>query len=421
MKRVVLLVLVFLLLPLGSVVLGADRTIAVINFTNNTGSEGLDYLSSSLPDSITARLSRSDEVKVVERSQLSKVLNEIELEQSGLFNKSEVSRAGRMTRADILILGSYSGDPSRLVLTLKAVEIKTARVLYGRVVQADLGKIFDMANQAAATIATVISGKDVGMLTVSTSPDQCDIYIDGMLAGQSPLVEYKLPAGEHRIRAVKEGYVDDQVTLAIRKNDTATWNPVLPEKQVLNRSEFSIGVSALIPTNTDLTPSPIFLAALGHNFERWNITGEVGFSRIDHDQRFEHLGNEIEQDRWYNYTTLNAHITYILYTRWKLVTPYAGVFAGYGKLIDYRSNDAYDDSEEKLRSQNIWSLGTRLGANILPFGAFSLFLEGRYYYTPPSVIRDEYQSQGVLGGLIKTEHEYKFNYFTIGGGLKYYF
>ncbi len=419
-KRITLLVICIIITG-GYAVAASSPTIAVLNFTNNTGSKGMDYLSTALADSISATLSQSEDIQVVERSRLSSVINQVELEQSGMFSKTDISRAERMTNADVLLLGSYSGTPSSITLIIKAVDIKTALVLNGRVVTAHLSELFDSANQAAGIIAAVVSTKDVGRLTVSTSPDECDIYIDGMMAGKSPLIEYKLPAGEHRIRAVKKGYIDDEVTLAIRTNGSATWNPVLPEKQVLNRSEFSVGVSALIPANKDLTPSPVFLAAIGHNFDRWNISGEIGFSRISHDQVFQHLGSEVEQDRWYNYTSLNGHIAYILYTGWKLVTPYAGIFAGYGKLVDYRSNEAYEDGEEKLRSHNLLSLGGRLGANILSLGKFSLFVEGRYYYTPTLVTRDEYQSQGVLGGLIKSEQEYRFNYVTMGGGLKYYF
>jgi len=193
----------------------APRTVAVVNFTNHTGGIGLQYLSRSLPESISATLAQSKDIRVVERGQLGRLIDEIALEQTGIFDERVVSRAGRLVRADVLILGSFTGSPDDIVLSLKAVDAATGNVIDGRVVRAPLAKIFDSANHAALSISVLIAGKNLGYLSVGTTPDGADIYIDGMQVGRSPLVEYKLPEGYHRLRAVKSGYLEADTTIAI--------------------------------------------------------------------------------------------------------------------------------------------------------------------------------------------------------------
>jgi hypothetical protein len=48
-----------------------------------------------------------------------------------------------------------------------------------------------------------------GTLSVTTDPDKADVYVDGHLAGQTPGNLVGLSAGEHRVRIVKSGYLEN--------------------------------------------------------------------------------------------------------------------------------------------------------------------------------------------------------------------
>ena len=124
MRISTILLIIFFAAPGG--LHAAKPSVGVVNFTNHTSGAGLQYLSKSLPESISATLSGSKDIRVVERAQLAKIVDEIALGQTGLFNERQISRAGRMIRADVLIIGSYSGNPERIVLTMKAVRVTTA-------------------------------------------------------------------------------------------------------------------------------------------------------------------------------------------------------------------------------------------------------------------------------------------------------
>lgn len=401
--------------------LAAPRAVAVVNFTNHTGGKGLQYLTNSLPESISAGLAQAQGIRIVERGQIGAIISEIALSQTGLFDEQMVTGAGTLVKADVLILGSYSGNPENIVLTIKAVDIATGRVLDGRVVKAPLADLFDMANQAALSMAAVISGEALGILSVSTTPDGADVYVDGLLAGKAPLVDYKLAAGAHRLKAVKSGYLDAETELTIAKDARENWTPYLGESRVRNRSEIGLGVSYLKPFYKELDGAPLFTLFVGHTYNRLNISGEMGYAVIDHNQVIDTPFGDITQERWYRYFSLTAHAAVIPFEISSYVTPYGGAFIGYTSLTDFRTNKSRDNDREKLASQSLMHMGLKLGATIAPFAKIGIFLEGRYYYYPVKATREVFESQGLLGGLKSHDTEYSFNHITFGGGVKYFF
>ena len=60
------------------------KAAAVVPFQNNTGSKGLDFLASSISESVSTAVARTTHLRLVERAQLKSVLKEMELHQSGL-------------------------------------------------------------------------------------------------------------------------------------------------------------------------------------------------------------------------------------------------------------------------------------------------------------------------------------------------
>jgi TolB-like protein len=395
-------------------------TVAVMDFVNNTGSEGLAYLSDSLPEALSASLANIEGIQVVERVQLDRVLEEIELELSDLFDEEAASNVGRMAKADVLLLGSYSGDPEEVILSLKAVEIETATVLTGKVLLVPLGELCDQDHQAAWVIGNIIAGREVGSLSVSTAPAGAVVYIDGLLVGKSPLVEYKLTVGTHRVKAVLSGYLDKEVTVVIDPNELEVWKPVLIEQQTKNRSEFGLSVVGLIPLKGEIKPAPLFAGFFGHTFNHLLVSGEFGFSRIDQSETIDSPFGGIEQARWYNYLNATVSLSYIFRDSSRFFRPYAGGFVGWGRLVDFRKNRAFEDDKETLQEQHLLSLGLKVGTLFAPYTKFGVYLEGRLGYSPLEIIRDEYESQGLLGDLLKKESNFRFNTVSIGGGVKFF-
>ena len=58
----------------------------------------------------------------------------------------------------------------------------------------------------SAPAASATTGQLVGGLTVDSRPQGAAVFIDGKLAGATPLNVPAVPAGEHAVRLEREGY-----------------------------------------------------------------------------------------------------------------------------------------------------------------------------------------------------------------------
>jgi TolB-like protein len=196
------------------------KTVAVVNFSNSSASRSLDYLKTALPESVSGTLSSSREITVLERHELKQLLKEIELEQSGVVDSGQVARAGKLLRADVLLMGSFSGDAERINVTLRAVDVTSGAVIEGRSVSASLATILDEAGKAALAMASAIAGGKSGRLTVTSSPEGAEVLIDGIVIGTTPVVEYRLSAGSHSVFVRKPGYESAERNATIRPGET---------------------------------------------------------------------------------------------------------------------------------------------------------------------------------------------------------
>jgi TolB-like protein len=253
-----------------------QKTVAVVNFVNSAGQPGLNYLKTALPESISGSLSASREVRVVERSGLTSILKEIELEQSGVVNPGEVARAGKLARADVLLMGSFSGNPEKITVTLKAVDVATGVVIEGRSVTAPLSDILEQCGQTSLAMAGAIAGGKTGLLTVTSAPDGAEVLIDGIVAGKTPLVEYKLTAGQHSLFLRKAGYQEAEKNIAIRAGATERVTETLAPARESVQMFLGFGYQRVFPSAAALQAGNVFSGQLGVNFGRW--TADISYA-----------------------------------------------------------------------------------------------------------------------------------------------
>ena len=115
----------------------------------------------------------------------------------------------------------------------------------------------------------VVSGRDFkenvskleainGRLNISSTPFEADIYIDGKLYGQTPMLIPQLLIGEHIVEIKKEGYKDLQEIITIEEGKIAEKSFVLQEvASVMLTSEPSNANIEINGTNFGFTPMKI--------------------------------------------------------------------------------------------------------------------------------------------------------------------
>jgi tetratricopeptide (TPR) repeat protein len=134
---------------------GADRarlqTIAVFPFDNNavTDRERLDFLREWLPDAFAERITQSGEMRVVERRELLRILQEQKVAASELAARETRVRLGRITGAQTLLFGGFSAVAEQMQIDARIVDAESGVVLQSLSVRGDAAAARQLAGQLA--------------------------------------------------------------------------------------------------------------------------------------------------------------------------------------------------------------------------------------------------------------------------------
>ncbi|MEZ0367846.1 MAG: FlgO family outer membrane protein [Candidatus Sericytochromatia bacterium] len=126
--------------------------LVVLPFRNLSRQSEDDWLGESFSENLTAALSQSEQLELVERSQLDMVMAEQGLGQSAFADEATAPRLGRLIGARQLLLGSFQKQGQRLLVNARLVDVETGRILSGRAVQleGDYERLFALQSQLAA-------------------------------------------------------------------------------------------------------------------------------------------------------------------------------------------------------------------------------------------------------------------------------
>ena len=90
---------------------------------------GLKGYGPKIADALFATLASAPEIYLVDRQDLDNVLNEHQLNLSGMVNSQQAVQVGQLTGAKLLITGTINEFDSHLVLVAKIISTETSRVL----------------------------------------------------------------------------------------------------------------------------------------------------------------------------------------------------------------------------------------------------------------------------------------------------
>lgn len=163
-KRPFFILIVLILCNYGIVFSGNAEpplTVAVSSFSTNGGSSDQQWIGNSCIEAITAKLSGQKNVKIVERQYLSKIIDEIKLQASGLVDENTAVEAGNLVAVKYFIFGSATISESNLMLRVKIVDVATTQVKASSEVNGALNEIFKLQNELAQKISNGLALGDV--------------------------------------------------------------------------------------------------------------------------------------------------------------------------------------------------------------------------------------------------------------------
>ena len=133
-----------------------QKTIAVVYFENNSifQKEELASLSKGLADMFITEMSKIEALKVVERAQLQKLLEEMQLGQAGMLDQSTAQQVGKLLGAQTLLLGSFLNMPGdKLRIDARIVEVETGVTIKAEEETGKMKKLFEMVQKLTKKIA----------------------------------------------------------------------------------------------------------------------------------------------------------------------------------------------------------------------------------------------------------------------------
>jgi hypothetical protein len=100
------------------------RAFSVVPFTVTARDTSLRPLAFAMADFLTADLSQSPELKLVERQQLDAVLRELDLVDAGITDPRSAPRVGKLVGARRILIGDISSEPGGdIVLNARVVDV----------------------------------------------------------------------------------------------------------------------------------------------------------------------------------------------------------------------------------------------------------------------------------------------------------
>lgn len=132
----------------------ARPTVAVMYFNNGAiGSAHADMsaLSKGIADLLITALQGNASIRVVERDQIQKLVQEQQLGQSGSVDRETAVRVGRILGAQHMIFGGFVTDPSGRTMRLvaRAVNVETSEIEFVETVSDKPDNLFAMIDRLA--------------------------------------------------------------------------------------------------------------------------------------------------------------------------------------------------------------------------------------------------------------------------------
>lgn len=142
-------------------------TMAVIDFKDQTGMKNGESLARTVTDALTASLTESRVIQLVERSRIKKIVEEQALSLTGLIDTQEVSEVGKMLAAHYLVIGSISRYENDWFAASRLLEVKTGRIITAKMIEADgLSELIKKIKKTARNITKKVELEKAGEKTV---------------------------------------------------------------------------------------------------------------------------------------------------------------------------------------------------------------------------------------------------------------
>lgn len=107
---------------------GNGQTIAIANFDNKSPKATQADMGHAVAEVITERFKKANKFVIIENRQINKIVSQLEIEQTGLYDSKKTASVGNLVGAQFMIVGSVTEIGGFYNVTLRVVKIETGEV-----------------------------------------------------------------------------------------------------------------------------------------------------------------------------------------------------------------------------------------------------------------------------------------------------
>ncbi|MDD8019349.1 MAG: CsgG/HfaB family protein, partial [Bacteroidota bacterium] len=155
-------VLTFCFSSTSSAQAGNAKTIAVLYFENNSvvDKDKLDPLKKGLADMMITEMSKIKGIKVVERQRIQSIIEELNLSETDMVEKSTTQKMGKILGAQVMLFGGFSNlFNDKLRIDIRIVRTETGETLKAEEETGELDEFLTMLQSLVKKIASDLEVK----------------------------------------------------------------------------------------------------------------------------------------------------------------------------------------------------------------------------------------------------------------------
>ena len=105
------------------------KSIAIVNFKNNSRESGYDYLSTSIPEALTTQMMQKTALPFTERLNIEKSLEEMRMGLMAIVDEETAPELGKLAGASQLVLGSFEVVGKDITIYARLMDTETGKII----------------------------------------------------------------------------------------------------------------------------------------------------------------------------------------------------------------------------------------------------------------------------------------------------
>jgi len=230
-KRIFFYQLIIIVLFGNALCLAQTRT--VIAVLDLSVSEDISASSTvALSNIVTNELIISGKYIVVDRRNVAQLVNEMEIQLSGLTTQESVVEVGKMLNAQKMVFGTIGKLGQKLIITLQLTDVTTG-IIETSINQSYIGTTESLDNPVATITRQLIGIEPIPKkgtsIYITSEPKGAKIYVNETFRGNSPVNIPVEESGQYTIGASTSGYENWAQKVTVKKDETIFISAALAE------------------------------------------------------------------------------------------------------------------------------------------------------------------------------------------------